>query len=51
MKKESLLDVAGAVGVASIMFGAAQIYPPAAWIVGGCFALLIAVFGAIKWPS
>ena len=31
------------VGITCILWGAYQIYPPAAWIIGGCFGLIAVI--------
>lgn len=41
-------DVLGAAGAAAISYGAALIYAPAGWIVGGVIALAVAVLCARK---
>lgn len=35
-------------GAASISYGSGMIYPPAAWIVGGVFVILIGILGGRK---
>ena len=36
-------DLLGVVGAGALLYGLALIYPPAAWIVGGCLAIFAGV--------
>lgn len=38
-------DVIALAGLAALIYGIAQIYPPAAWIVGGAALLFVSVIG------
>ena len=39
---ELACDLAGLAGAGSVTYGAWQVYPPAGWIVGGIFGLVMA---------
>ena len=39
-------DLAGLTGAALISFGAAEVYAPAGWIVGGAFLIAAAIMNA-----
>lgn len=44
--REVAIDSAAACGVGCIVYGMAQVYAPAGWIVGGCFAIAGAYLAA-----
>ncbi|HEU4864651.1 MAG TPA: hypothetical protein VFT76_00260 [Actinomycetota bacterium] len=44
MRREILVGVLEVLGAAAVLVGVARIYEPAAWVLGGIAALLLAIF-------